>query len=68
MHIWVDDACPAAIGEILFRAAQRTGLPLTRHETMACAFLHHRASPLYWLPPAATWPTTKLSNVSADDL
>lgn len=30
MHIWVDaDACPAAIKEILFRAAQRTGLPLT---------------------------------------
>ncbi len=30
MHIWVDaDACPAAIKEILFRAAQRTGLKLT---------------------------------------
>jgi uncharacterized protein YaiI (UPF0178 family) len=30
MHIWVDaDACPAAIKEILFRAAQRTGLSLT---------------------------------------
>lgn len=30
MHIWVDaDACPAAIKDILFRAAQRTGLPLT---------------------------------------
>ncbi len=30
MHLWVDaDACPAPIKEILFRAAQRTGLPLT---------------------------------------
>lgn len=30
MKIWVDaDACPAVIKEILFRAAQRTGLPLT---------------------------------------
>jgi uncharacterized protein len=30
MRIWVDaDACPVAIKEILFRAAQRTGVPLT---------------------------------------
>ncbi|THF66584.1 YaiI/YqxD family protein [Pseudothauera nasutitermitis] len=30
MHIWVDaDACPAVIKDILFRAAQRTGRPLT---------------------------------------
>jgi hypothetical protein len=30
MHIWVDaDACPAAIKEILYRAALRTGVPLT---------------------------------------
>lgn len=30
MHIWVDaDACPRPIKEILFRAACRTGLPLT---------------------------------------
>ncbi len=30
MHIWVDaDACPVAIKEILFRAATRTGYPLT---------------------------------------
>ena len=30
MHIWVDaDACPVAIKEILFRAAQRTGIDLT---------------------------------------
>jgi len=30
MHIWVDaDACPATIKEILFRAAQRTGLKMT---------------------------------------
>ncbi len=30
MHIWVDaDACPVAIKEILFRAAQRTGVGLT---------------------------------------
>ncbi len=30
MHIWVDgDACPAVIKDILFRAAERTRLPLT---------------------------------------
>ena len=30
MQIWVDaDACPGAVKEILFRAAQRTGIPLT---------------------------------------
>ena len=30
MHIWVDaDACPLVIKEILFRAAQRTKVPLT---------------------------------------
>ena len=30
MTIWVDaDACPAVIKEILFRAAKRTGTPLT---------------------------------------
>lgn len=30
MNIWVDaDACPGVIKEILFRAAQRTGMPLT---------------------------------------
>lgn len=30
MHIWVDaDACPKAIKEILFRAAERTGVSMT---------------------------------------
>lgn len=30
MHIWVDaDACPAVIKEILYRAAERTHIPLT---------------------------------------
>ncbi|MGK0501088.1 MAG: hypothetical protein ACJAYG_002742 [Oceanicoccus sp.] len=30
MHIWVDaDACPNIIKDILYRAANRTGLPLT---------------------------------------
>jgi uncharacterized protein len=30
MHIWVDaDACPVVIREILFRAAERTGVALT---------------------------------------
>lgn len=30
MHIWVDaDACPTAIKEILFRAADRTKIPVT---------------------------------------
>ena len=28
--IWVDaDACPTSVKEVLFRAAQRTGMPLT---------------------------------------
>ena len=30
MKIWVDaDACPAVIKEVLFRAAERTGVPMT---------------------------------------
>ncbi len=30
MNIWVDaDACPGVIKEILFRAAERTGIPVT---------------------------------------
>ncbi len=30
MHIWIDgDACPVVIKEILFRAAERTQIPLT---------------------------------------
>jgi len=30
MHIWVDaDACPKAVKEILFRAAERTGVAMT---------------------------------------
>ena len=30
MHIWVDaDACPAAIKDILYRAAERTKISLT---------------------------------------
>lgn len=30
MHIWVDaDACPATVKDILFRAAQRVGVPVT---------------------------------------
>jgi len=30
MHIWVDaDACPAVIKDILYRAAERTRIPLT---------------------------------------
>lgn len=30
MHIWCDaDACPRAVKEVLFRAAKRTGVPLT---------------------------------------
>ena len=30
MHIWVDaDACPVVIRQILFRAARRTGVPIT---------------------------------------
>ena len=30
LRIWVDaDACPAVIKDVLFRAAQRTGVPLT---------------------------------------
>jgi uncharacterized protein YaiI (UPF0178 family) len=29
MHIWVDaDACPGVIKDILYRAAERTGIPV----------------------------------------
>lgn len=44
MHIWVDaDACPNVIKEILFRAAQRTGTPLT---LVANQYLQTPPSPL----------------------
>lgn len=44
MHIWVDaDACPGAIKEILFRAAQRAEVPLT---LVANRLLAVPASPL----------------------
>ena len=44
MHIWVDaDACPKVIKEILFRAATRTGIPLT---LVANQTLHVPPSPL----------------------
>lgn len=43
MHIWVDaDACPAVVKEILFRAAERTGRPLT---LVANQYLRTPASP-----------------------
>lgn len=38
MKIWVDaDACPAVIKDILFRAARRTGIPLTLVANQALA-------------------------------
>jgi uncharacterized protein YaiI (UPF0178 family) len=44
MHIWVDaDACPKVIKDILFRAATRTGIPLT---LVANQTLHVPPSPL----------------------
>lgn len=44
MHIWVDaDACPAAVKEILFRAAMRRQVPLTLVANQA---LRIPASPL----------------------
>ena len=44
MHIWVDaDACPVVIKDILFRAAERTGHPLT---LVANQFLRTPPSPL----------------------
>jgi uncharacterized protein len=44
MQIWVDaDACPKVIKEILFRAALRTGIPLT---LVANQTLHVPPSPL----------------------
>lgn len=43
MHIWVDaDACPKVIKDILFRAAQRTGVPVT---LVANRLLHVPPSP-----------------------
>ena len=42
MDIWVDaDACPGAIKDILFRAAQRTGLQLTLVANHALAVPPH---------------------------
>lgn len=44
MKIWVDaDACPVAIKEILFRAAQRTGIQLTlvANHTLQVPHLHN---------------------------
>jgi uncharacterized protein len=44
MHIWVDaDACPKVIKDILFRAATRSGIPLT---LVANQTLHVPPSPL----------------------
>ena len=52
MNIWVDaDACPVAIKEILFRAAQRTGLQLTLVANHAMR-----------VPP---WPNIRMLQVSA---
>jgi uncharacterized protein YaiI (UPF0178 family) len=43
MHIWVDaDACPGAIKDILYRAAERTGIRLT---LVANRALHTPRSP-----------------------
>jgi hypothetical protein len=44
MPIWVDaDACPVVIKDMLYRAARRTGMPLT---LVANAFLRVPPSPL----------------------
>lgn len=44
MKIWVDaDACPKVIKEILFRAAERTGIPVVLVANMA---FHLQPSPL----------------------
>ncbi|MBW3566876.1 MAG: YaiI/YqxD family protein [Proteobacteria bacterium] len=44
MHIWVDaDACPNTVKEILYRAAARTGIPLT---LVANQYLRTPPSPL----------------------
>lgn len=44
MHIWVDaDACPNTVKEILYRAAARTGFPLT---LVANQYLRTPPSPL----------------------
>lgn len=44
MHIWIDaDACPAVIKDILFRASERTRLPLT---LVANQYLRVPVSPL----------------------
>ncbi len=43
MHIWVDaDACPAVIKDILYRAAERSKIPMT---LVANKLLHKPASP-----------------------
>ncbi|MEA5124266.1 YaiI/YqxD family protein [Xanthomonas floridensis] len=56
-QIWVDaDACPAVIRDILFRAAQRTGIPLTlvaNHHLRTPALAHVRALQVPGGPDAA---------------
>ena len=60
MKIWVDaDACPAAIREILFRAAERTGVKVT---LVANQPVRVPASPhveLVQVSPGSTSRTTK---------
>lgn len=70
MHIWVDaDACPAAIKDILFRAAERTKHRLT---LVANQYLRVPASPLIRMiqVPAGFDEADKYiaANVQAGDL
>ena len=56
-QIWVDaDACPAVIRDILFRAAQRTGIPVTlvaNHFLRTPTLAHVRALQVPGGPDAA---------------
>ncbi|MBN8443324.1 MAG: YaiI/YqxD family protein [Thauera sp.] len=70
MHIWVDaDACPAVVKDILFRAATRTGQPLT---LVANQFLRTPASPrirMVQVPPGFDEADKYIaSHVEAGDL
>jgi len=63
MQIWVDaDACPNVIKEVLFRAAERTGMMVTLVANQIIRTPPSRLSALCALRRASTWPITKSSN------
>lgn len=63
MKIWIDaDACPKAIKEILFRAAERTGVNVT---LVANRFTHAPVSPLITLVQVPQGPDVADDEIAA---